>query len=73
MCWKIIFCDDSNQNTGVTIKIAISPSPSQALALKSVLRSWSEPRFFGWSRSRFKILAGAGADFFGSAAPFFGK
>ena len=49
--------------------------PSQFLVLKfsplggcTVLRSRSEPRFFGWSLSRFKIWAGAGAHFFGSAS-----
>ena len=31
----------------------------------AVLRSRSEPRFFSWSRSRFKILSGAGADILG--------
>ena len=35
-------------------------------------RSRSEPRLFGWSRSRFKIGPVAGAENFGSAlAPFF--
>ena len=31
----------------------------------AVLQNRSEPRFFGWSRSRFKIWDGAGADILG--------
>ena len=52
--------------------LLLVPVPVLYAVLRS--RSWSEPRFFGRSRSRFKIWAGAGGEFFGSApALFFGK